>query len=177
MSVRNRKLRNTRSDRRSRDPLWKCPWGVLYDIRVLYSAWLPELSTRVLYLAWLPVTIHPRPIFSVVTGTSPDYLPLLFSYSVYIGCVVLQGCLRSHCGIYKSQMVNLIPTCIVSSKKNYFRMILLNSEKQCIGSCATPVVTPSEVSIGCSLRRPRPIFSMVTGISPGYLPLLFSYSI
>jgi hypothetical protein len=29
-------------------------------------------------------------------------------------------------------MVNLIPTCIVSSKKNYFRMILLNSEKQCI---------------------------------------------
>jgi hypothetical protein len=36
------------------------------------------------------------------------------------------------------------------------------------GSCATPVVTeghvtPSEVSIGCSLRRPRLIFSMVTG--------------
>jgi hypothetical protein len=42
-------------------------------------------------------------------------------------------CLRSHCGISKSQMVNLIPTCIVSSKeKNYFRMILLNSEKQYI---------------------------------------------
>ena len=38
------------------------------------------------------------------------------------------------------------------------------------GSCATPVVTeghvtPSEVSLGCSLRRPRPIFSMVTGTS------------
>jgi hypothetical protein len=60
-------------------------------------------------------TKHPRPIFSVMTGTSPDYLPLLFSYSVYIGCVVLQGCLRSHCGISKSQMENLIPTCIVSS--------------------------------------------------------------
>ena len=57
------------------------------------------------------------------------------------------------------------------------------------GSCATPVVTPSEVSLGCSLRRPRlifsmvtgtkhlrPILSMVTGTSPGYLPLLFSYS-
>jgi hypothetical protein len=29
-------------------------------------------------------------------------------------------------------MVNLIPTCIVSSKKNYCRMILLNFEKQCI---------------------------------------------
>ena len=29
-------------------------------------------------------------------------------------------------------MVNLIPTCIVSSKINYYRMILLNSEKQCI---------------------------------------------
>ena len=45
---------------------------------------------------------------------------------------------RSHCGIStkkpKSQMnemVTLIPTCIVSSK-NYSRMILLNSEKQCI---------------------------------------------
>ena len=93
-------------------------------------------------------TIHPRPIFSVLTGTSPDYLPLLFSYSVYIGCVVLQGCLRSHCGISRSQMVNLIPTCIVSSKKNYFRMILINSEKQCIGSCATPVVTPSKCPWG-----------------------------
>jgi hypothetical protein len=70
-------------------------------------------------------------------------------------------------------------------------------------SCATPVVvegyvTPSEVSLGCSLRRPRPItignpglifsmvtgtkhprpiFSMVTGTNPGYLPLLFSYSV
>ena len=31
-----------------------------------------------------------------------------------------------------NEMVNLIPTCIVSSKKNYSRMILLNSEKQCI---------------------------------------------
>ena len=63
------------------------------------------------------------------------------------------------------------------------------------GSCATPVVTeshvtPSEVSLGCSLRRPcpifsmvtgtshpRPVFSIVTGTSPGYLPLLFSYSV
>ena len=33
-------------------------------------------------------------------------------------------------------------------------------------------VTPSEVSLGCSLRRPRHIFSMVTGTSLGYLPLL-----
>ena len=31
-----------------------------------------------------------------------------------------------------NEMVNLIPTCIVSSKKNYSRVILLNSEKQCI---------------------------------------------
>jgi hypothetical protein len=31
-----------------------------------------------------------------------------------------------------NEMVNLIPTCIVSSPKNYSRMILLNSEKQCI---------------------------------------------
>ena len=34
----------------------------------------------------------PRPIFSMVIGSSPGYLPLLFSYNVYIGCVVLQGC-------------------------------------------------------------------------------------
>jgi hypothetical protein len=32
---------------------WKCPWGVLYDARVLYLAGLLELNTRVLYLAWL----------------------------------------------------------------------------------------------------------------------------
>jgi hypothetical protein len=31
-----------------------------------------------------------------------------------------------------NEMVNLIPTCIVSNKKKYSRMILLNSEKQCI---------------------------------------------
>ena len=31
-----------------------------------------------------------------------------------------------------NEMVNLIPTCIVSSKKNYSRMILLNSERQFI---------------------------------------------
>ena len=31
-----------------------------------------------------------------------------------------------------NEMVNLIPTCIVCSKKNYSRMILLISEKQCI---------------------------------------------
>jgi hypothetical protein len=31
----------------------KCPWGALYDARVLYLAGLLELNTRVLYLAWL----------------------------------------------------------------------------------------------------------------------------
>jgi hypothetical protein len=36
---------------------------------------------------------HPRPIFNMVTGTSPGCLPILFSYNVYIGCVVL---LRVH---------------------------------------------------------------------------------
>jgi hypothetical protein len=46
------------------------------------------------------------------------------------------------------------------------------------GSCATPVVTHSEVSLGCSLRRPRPIFSMVTGTStrvqiPSFLHILW----
>jgi hypothetical protein len=38
-------------------------------------------------------TKHPRPIFNMVTGTSPGCLPILFSYNVYIGCVVL---LRVH---------------------------------------------------------------------------------
>jgi hypothetical protein len=83
----------------------------------------------------------PPPISSMATGTSPftGYLPLLLAPSIitqkfvvfgYVRgcCVVLQGCPRSHCGISKSQMnemVNLIPTCIVSNKKlvwwRYFR--------------------------------------------------------
>ena len=46
-------------------------------------------------------TKHPRPIFSMVTGTSLGYLPLLFSYSVYIGCVVL---LRVHLKISTCKM-------------------------------------------------------------------------
>jgi hypothetical protein len=28
---------------------WRCPWGVLYDVRVLYLAWLLELNTRVFF--------------------------------------------------------------------------------------------------------------------------------
>ena len=35
LGMHNRNLRNTCGDRRSRDPPWKYPWGVLYDIRVL----------------------------------------------------------------------------------------------------------------------------------------------
>ena len=31
-------------------------------------------------------------------------------------------------------------------------------------------VVVQNVGWGCSLRRPRPIFSMVTGTNPGYLP-------
>ena len=81
-----------------------------------------KLTTRVLYLAWL---------LELALVICPFYFHIVCVY-IYIGCVVLQWCLRSHCGISKSQMVNLIPTCIISSKKNYFRMILLKSEKQCI---------------------------------------------
>ena len=29
-------------------------WGDLYDVRVIYLAWLLALAIRVLYLAWLP---------------------------------------------------------------------------------------------------------------------------
>ena len=35
LGVRNRKLRNIRSDRRSRDPFGSVHGGVLYDVRVL----------------------------------------------------------------------------------------------------------------------------------------------
>ena len=48
--------------------------GDLYDVRVLYLAWLLELATRVLYLAWLPelaLVIYPFPT-------------ILFSYNIYI---------------------------------------------------------------------------------------------
>ena len=52
------------------------------------------------------------------------------------------------------------------------------------GSCATFVVVVNNVGWGCSLWRPRPIMIgnsrvlyLVTGTSPGYLPLLFSYSV
>ena len=40
--------------------------GDLYDVRVLYLAWLLELVTRILYLAWLPelaLVIYPFPPF------------------------------------------------------------------------------------------------------------------
>ena len=71
-------------------------------------------------------------------GASPFYFPNYNSgfhlRCFRICCVVLQGCLRFHCGISKSQMnemVNLIPTCIVTNK-NYSTMIPLYSERQCI---------------------------------------------
>ena len=45
------------------------------------------------------------------------------------------------------------------------------------GYYATYVVTEGTWPLRkCPLGRPRPIFSMVTGNSPGYLPLLFSYN-
>jgi hypothetical protein len=62
LSVRNRKLRNIRSDRRSRDPV-----GSVLGVFSTTSASHDPREPRVLYL---------------VTGTSPCYLPLLFSYSV-----------------------------------------------------------------------------------------------
>jgi hypothetical protein len=128
LSVRNRKLRNIVVTEGHVNPSEVSLGCSLRRPRPIFSMVTGTSHPRLIF-SMVTGTKHPRPIFSVVTGTSPDYLPLLFSYSVYIGCVVLQGCLRSHCGTSKSQMVNLIPTCIVSSKKNYFRMILLNSEK------------------------------------------------
>ena len=72
--MRNRKLRHTSNDRRSGDPFGSV-LGVFSTTSASYNQRKP-----------------PRPIFSMVTGTSPGYLPLLFSYSVYIGCVVLLLC-------------------------------------------------------------------------------------
>ena len=49
-------------------------WGDLYDVRVIYFAWLLELAIRVLYFAWLPelaLVINPFPA-------------ILFSYNIYI---------------------------------------------------------------------------------------------
>ena len=171
----------TRCDRRSLDPLSMSPWVYatgscatsvvteghvtpsevslgcsLRRPRPIFSMVTGTSHPRLIF-TMVTGTKHPRPIFSVVTGTSPDYLPLLFSYSVYIGCVVLQGCLRSHCGISKSQMVNLIPTCIVSSKKIYFRMILLNSEKTMYRKLCNTRSSSKQCWLGCSLRRPCPI--------------------
>ena len=105
--MRNRKLRNIRSDRKSRDPLKVSLGCSLRRPRPIFNMVTGTSHPRLIF-SMVTGTKHPRPMFSGTTGTSPDYLPLLFSYSVYIGCVVLQGCLRSHCGISKSQMVNLI---------------------------------------------------------------------
>ena len=72
LGVRNRKLRNIRSDRRSCDP-----FGSVLGVFSTTSASYNHRKPHVLYL---------------VTGTSHGYLPLLCSYSVYIGCVVLLLC-------------------------------------------------------------------------------------
>ena len=98
--MRNRKLRNTRSDRRSRDPLEVSLWCSLRRPRLIFSMVTGTKHPRLIFsmVTW---TKHPRPIFSMVTGTSLGYLPLLFSYSVYIGCVVL---LRVHLKISTCKM-------------------------------------------------------------------------
>jgi hypothetical protein len=62
LGVRNRKLRNIRSDWRSRDP-----FGSVHGVFSATSASNYPRKPRILYL---------------VTGTSLGYLPLLFSYSV-----------------------------------------------------------------------------------------------
>jgi hypothetical protein len=62
----------------------------------MYSLEIPHSENAEYYTTYPSMvtgTKHPRPIFSMVTGTSPGYLPLLFSYNVYLGCVVL---LRVH---------------------------------------------------------------------------------
>ena len=107
----------------------KCPSGALWDVCVY----------RFLFLVICP---FPAILFS--WG-----MPSIITFLTKVCCLRICSRLlcstpsslsrpRSHCGIStkkpKSQMnemVTLIPTCIVSSK-NYSRMILLNSEKQCI---------------------------------------------
>jgi hypothetical protein len=48
--------------------------GDLYDVRVIYLAWLLELAIRVLCLAWLPE-------LALVIYPFPD---ILFLYTIYI---------------------------------------------------------------------------------------------
>jgi hypothetical protein len=66
--MRNRKLHHTRSERTSRD---------------LFGSVIGVFSTTSASYNHRKLTIQ-RPMFSMVTGTSPGYLPLLFSNSVYI---------------------------------------------------------------------------------------------
>jgi hypothetical protein len=93
---------------------WVCTTGICATPVVTEGHVIP-LGSILGVFSTTSASYNPRkPLFLyLVTGTSLGYLPLLFSYSVY------KGCLRSHCGISKSQMVNLIPTCIVSNQKNH----------------------------------------------------------
>jgi hypothetical protein len=65
----------------------------------------------------LSLVIYPFPAILLAPSIITKKI-VVFGY-VRGCCVVLQGCPRSQCGISKSQMnemVNLIPTCIVSNK-------------------------------------------------------------
>jgi hypothetical protein len=67
----------------------------------------------------LSLVIYPFPAILLASSIITQTEFVVFGY-VWGCCVVLQECPRSHCGISKSQMnemVNLIPTCIVSNKK------------------------------------------------------------
>ena len=123
--MRNRKLRNIRPSGALGIPLKLEVGGVLYDVRVY----------RFLALVICP---FPAILFS--------YFIIYFNNGFHLQCFRIYSLCtpsslsrpRSHCGdtnwpkSQMNEMVNLIPTCIVSSKKKNSRMILLNSEKHCI---------------------------------------------
>jgi hypothetical protein len=108
--MRNRKLHNILP----REAFWpevtlwnvirsdRDPFGALYDVSVYHC---------------LALVICPFPAILL----APSIITQKFVVFEYVRgcCVVLLGCPRSHCGISKSQMnemVNHIPTCIVSNK-------------------------------------------------------------
>jgi hypothetical protein len=141
---------------------------------------------------------RPRPIFSMVTGIGGS-LPEVTSVTwPEVTSVAGIECMFCACSVFSRFFPNssTVVTWLLDVTEGHLTPSRFPWVCACATrSCATPVVTeghvtPLEVSLGRSLRRPRPIFSMVTGTShprpifsmvtgtsPGYLPLLFSYSV
>jgi hypothetical protein len=157
--MRKRKLRNTCSDRRSCDPLEVFLW----------------CSLR-----------RPRPNGSDVTSVTGIGSMLCTCATGSCAISVLVGPFdrkwQSH--VTERALTGSMFCAFPAFSRVFF---LSSSNMATLGSCATPIMTeghviPSEVFSTTSAsynhrKTPRPIFIMVTGSIPGYLPLLFSHSV